>query len=108
MYWYEEGMRPWRMARAFLSRRSRSLIRRRRQLAPESAECSRRQLRQLDRNKVGLQKNAADWPGPAESDQISGTLRERVLNGTSPPDEAYWWTRIAFLDAVARLTDACA
>jgi hypothetical protein len=44
----------------------------------------------------------------AESDQISDALRERLLNGTLPPDEAYWWTRIAFWDTVARLTDACA
>jgi hypothetical protein len=41
----------------------------------------------------------------AETDAICGALCERLLNGTLSPDEAYWWTRIALWEVVARLGD---
>ncbi len=39
----------------------------------------------------------------AESHAICGSLCERLRSGTLPPDEAYWWTRIAVSDLLARL-----
>jgi hypothetical protein len=41
----------------------------------------------------------------AETDAICGALCERLLQGTLPPDDAYWWTRIALRDVIARLSD---
>jgi hypothetical protein len=32
---------------------------------------------------------------------VCETLRDRLTHGTLPPEEAYWWTRIA-LEEVAR------
>ena len=43
----------------------------------------------------------------AEADAICGALCERLRQGTLPPDEAYWWTRIAMWDVVARLAECC-
>ncbi len=41
----------------------------------------------------------------AETDAICDALIERLQQGTLPPDEAYWWTRIALSDVVARLAE---
>ena len=30
-------------------------------------------------------------------------VRDQILHGLLPPDEAYWWTRIAVAEAVALL-----
>jgi hypothetical protein len=43
----------------------------------------------------------------AESHAICGTLCERLRSGSLPPDEAYWWTRIAVSDLLARLDEPC-
>jgi hypothetical protein len=43
----------------------------------------------------------------AESHAICGTLCERLRSGSMPPDEAYWWTRIAVSDLLARLEEPC-
>jgi hypothetical protein len=42
----------------------------------------------------------------AESHAICGSLCERLRSGTLPPDEAYWWTRIAVSDLLARLGES--
>lgn len=36
----------------------------------------------------------------AEYRDFCETLRERIAEGGLPPDEAYWWTRIAVGEAV--------
>lgn len=43
----------------------------------------------------------------AETDAICEALIARLREGTLPPDEAYWWTRIALSDVIARLADGC-
>ncbi len=43
----------------------------------------------------------------AETDAICNALIARLREGTLPPDEAYWWTRIALSDVIARLADGC-
>lgn len=39
----------------------------------------------------------------AEFDSLCGALVRRLRNDTLPPDEAYWWTRILFAEAVILL-----
>jgi hypothetical protein len=39
----------------------------------------------------------------AEFETICDTVCARIRNGSLPPDEAYWWTRILFEEGVARL-----
>ena len=35
----------------------------------------------------------------AEFDQLCDVLCERLLNDSLPPDDAYWWARIAIQEA---------
>jgi hypothetical protein len=43
----------------------------------------------------------------AEYDALCGSLTRRLREGTLPPDEAYWWTRIVCSAATTRLSDHC-
>jgi hypothetical protein len=36
-----------------------------------------------------------------EFDRLCDSLRLRLLEGTMPPDDAYWWTRIVASDSAA-------
>jgi len=47
-------------------------------------------------------KTAADYRGLCE------TLCEEIAEDRLPPDEAYWWTRIALAEAAALLDQAAA
>jgi hypothetical protein len=42
----------------------------------------------------------------AEFDSLCGAVIRRLRNDTLPPDEAYWWTRILFAEAVVLLDHA--
>jgi hypothetical protein len=43
----------------------------------------------------------------AEYEVISEALSRRLMEGSLPPNEAYWWTRVLLWEAAARLADAC-
>jgi hypothetical protein len=43
----------------------------------------------------------------AEFDALSRAVCEGLRDGNLPPDEAYWWTRILFSEAVVSLNNAC-
>jgi hypothetical protein len=43
----------------------------------------------------------------AEHDALCAAIVERLRDGSLPPDEAYWWTRIACSAAMTRLSDRC-
>jgi|RhiMetdeSRZDD1v2_1073273.scaffolds.fasta_scaffold00095_32 hypothetical protein len=38
-----------------------------------------------------------------EVSALCDRVREQIIGGLLPPDEAYWWTRIAICEAVAVL-----
>ncbi len=42
----------------------------------------------------------------AEFESLCGAVIRRLRNQTLPPDEAYWWTRILFSEAVILLDHA--
>jgi hypothetical protein len=42
----------------------------------------------------------------AEFEALCSALTRRLQNGALPPDEAYWWTRILFAEAVVMLDHA--
>jgi hypothetical protein len=41
----------------------------------------------------------------AEHDALAETICARLRDGSLPPDEAYWWTRILVEGAIACLSD---
>ena len=41
----------------------------------------------------------------SEHDALAETICARLRDGSLPPDEAYWWTRILVEGAIARLSD---
>jgi hypothetical protein len=43
----------------------------------------------------------------AEFDSLCAAIIQRLQNGSLPPDEAYWWSRIACSTALTRLSDRC-
>jgi hypothetical protein len=46
-----------------------------------------------------VQRTAYENRRAAEFDRLCDVLRERLLGGSMPPDDAYWWTRIAIQEA---------
>jgi hypothetical protein len=43
-----------------------------------------------------------------EFDRLCDVLRERLLDGSLPPDDAYWWARIAIEEAAGAKLPAIA
>jgi hypothetical protein len=70
--------------------------------------------RPLDKDEGPLDRLEKNWArdvrlrAQAENQAICRSLCERLRSGTLPPDEAYWWTRIAVSDMRMRLADSCA
>jgi hypothetical protein len=49
----------------------------------------------------------SDLDGAHESEALCHALGEHLLNGTLPPDDAYWWTRIVVEEALAAVVVMC-
>ena len=45
------------------------------------------------------QRTAYENRRAAEFDTLCDALRERLLSDSMPPDDAYWWARIAIQEA---------
>jgi len=38
-----------------------------------------------------------------EYEAVAESICRRIQDGTMPPDDAYWWTRVLFADAVCTM-----
>ncbi len=56
-------------------------------------------------SKVPVQALSPWLPPFAEEEYaaVSDTLCRRIQDGTMPPDDAYWWTRVQYADAVCAM-----
>ena len=43
----------------------------------------------------------------AEFDALCTTIGQRLLDGSLPPNDAYWWARIICTEALTRLSARC-
>jgi hypothetical protein len=61
----------------------------------------------MTRTTTSFQSAAYEQRRDAEFDSLCDALRERLLSNTIPPDDAYWWARIACEEAAgANLSDS--
>jgi hypothetical protein len=57
---------------------------------------------------IAVQRTEYENRRAAEFDKLCDVLRERLLGGSMPPDDAYWWARIATQEAAGAKVSAIA
>ncbi len=62
----------------------------------------------MSRTTIRYQGTEYEQRRAAEVDRLCQTLCERLLTNSLPPDDAYWWTRIAIEEAAAVLAQSLA